>query len=189
MRSRKGFTLIEMIFVVGIIAVLAGFAIPRYLTVRRRAETVKLTELVQQTRVAVLSYESDNGGQSDNIEIGPDGSVPDVLAKYIGPNAFDGAPGGVRVSYTMVDGTPLGSPGRMVPTLVMRGNSSPEAEALLQQFLRDYQGTAGGSARSAVVVPLNLDGSGSFASGGSKGGGTGSGGAGGATTFQKSDSL
>lgn len=180
---RLGFTMVEMIFVTSIIGILAGFALPRYLAARRSAEVVTLAALVQRTRIAVLDYESKNGGSSGDLAMSSFGEVPPELAAALGTEAFSRLPGGVGVAFATVEGTPLGSPGRLLPTLVFR-SGTPTGEALLQQFLREYQGAVGGTYKTALLVPIGLDGSGgivgqSGGQGGGRGGGAGGSGGGG----------
>ena len=66
---KKGFTLIEMMIVVAIIAVLAGVAIPQYNKYVKRSETTEGVGFMKQIIDAEIVYKSTHG---DYIEFGDD---------------------------------------------------------------------------------------------------------------------
>jgi prepilin-type N-terminal cleavage/methylation domain-containing protein len=59
--SKKGFTLVEMMIVVAIIAVLAGVAIPQYNKYVKKSEAMEGVRLMKQIVDAQIIYESKNG--------------------------------------------------------------------------------------------------------------------------------
>ena len=60
-RTRKGFTLIEMLIVIVVIAILALIVIPRLLGAGRRAKESALRGDLQQLRNAIQQFEADCG--------------------------------------------------------------------------------------------------------------------------------
>lgn len=63
MRKKKGFTLIEMLVVIGIIAVLIAASIAAYSGVIRTVEKAKAQDLVHQVATALAAMYEQNGGQ------------------------------------------------------------------------------------------------------------------------------
>lgn len=102
-RSRdRGFTLIELIAVVVLLAVLAGIAVPRYIDYSSHAKTIAVAVSLKTIRNAILQYRVDNGSLPPDC-LGAD--MPEELAPYLGNDAWqcpvpnlgvynwDGAPG------------------------------------------------------------------------------------------------
>ncbi len=61
--STKGFTLIELIIVVAIIAILAAILIPNFLHARAEAASASCEGNLKQIATALQEYAVDNGGQ------------------------------------------------------------------------------------------------------------------------------
>lgn len=59
--NRQGFTLLEILVVIGVIAILAGMLLPAMHLVRERAKKAKTKALIGNISVAVKAYESDWG--------------------------------------------------------------------------------------------------------------------------------
>jgi len=84
MNKRQGFTFIELLMVVTIIGLLAAIAIPKYRSVKRRAQASQIVGDVDVLRVASMSFYADSAYFPD--ETAP-GQVPTGLAKYL-PHGF-----------------------------------------------------------------------------------------------------
>jgi prepilin-type N-terminal cleavage/methylation domain-containing protein len=65
LRNKKGFTLIELIIVIGIISVLAAIAIPVYAQYKERAYDSDVKSHLHNIFLACKSYWSDEGSASD----------------------------------------------------------------------------------------------------------------------------
>jgi prepilin-type N-terminal cleavage/methylation domain-containing protein len=63
MRTNRGFTLIEILVVIGIIAVLLGFLLPAVEKAREEANNVRCAAQLNQIGLALLIYANDNQGQ------------------------------------------------------------------------------------------------------------------------------
>jgi len=60
-KKEKGFTLVELMVVIIILAVLTGIAIPSYLALRNRARTQATRSEMQNIGTAIAIYEADIG--------------------------------------------------------------------------------------------------------------------------------
>ncbi len=60
---KKSFTMIELIFVIVILGILAAVAIPKLAATRDDAETAKLTNQVQNAMKEMISYYTSQGGE------------------------------------------------------------------------------------------------------------------------------
>ena len=61
MRNRKGFTLVEMLIVMVIIAILAAIVLPRILAARQKANEANARSTLEGLRKGVKEFESDMG--------------------------------------------------------------------------------------------------------------------------------
>jgi general secretion pathway protein G len=61
-RKDKGFTLVELMVVIIILAVLTGIAIPSYMALRNRARIQATRSEMQNIATAIAVYEADNDG-------------------------------------------------------------------------------------------------------------------------------
>ena len=79
-RSRTGFTLLEVIVVIAIIAVLIGMIVPAVARARVIAKQLKCATELRQIGQAVAMYRDDNNDQAPFL-----GEIPNKDAKYIVP--------------------------------------------------------------------------------------------------------
>ena len=90
---RKGFTLIELIITMMIVAMLSSIAVPKFREVRRRALAAQIMGDFDVLRHAAMSFYVDSGYFPEPV--GP-GQSPPGLVRYL-PNQFDL----VRPQWTM----------------------------------------------------------------------------------------
>jgi prepilin-type N-terminal cleavage/methylation domain-containing protein len=90
---RKGFTLIELIITMMIVAMLSSIAVPKFREVRRRALAAQIMGDFDVLRHAAMSFYVDSGYFPEPV--GP-GQAPPGLVRYL-PNQFDLA----RPQWTM----------------------------------------------------------------------------------------
>ena len=82
-RPRRGFTFVELLISMIIVGCLSAIAVPKYIDLKRRANTTKVIGDFQAVRVAVMSFYADSSyfpGES-----GP-GEIPANLTKYLPMN-------------------------------------------------------------------------------------------------------
>ncbi len=93
---KKGFTLVEMLVVIGIIAVLAAASIGSYSKITAKADKAKCQELVHNTATALTALFQKEGVwpksliRQQNGEIGLDGDAAYKLASYMSLTTKDG---------------------------------------------------------------------------------------------------
>lgn len=87
---QKGFTLIELMIVVAIIATLAAIAMPVYERYTIRAQVAEGLALVGPFKPAIIEYRNDNGTfPADNAEAGL-GAPTDYAGRYVSYIRVDG---------------------------------------------------------------------------------------------------
>src|SRR3954452_6792977 len=113
---RRGFTLVELLVVIGIIALLISILLPALNKARRQAKTVQCQSNMRQIAAALIMYISDNKGhfppaqaqpQTSNV-IYPDGFWwPNALVenKYINAPSVYERPGSDPKTDKRFDGT------------------------------------------------------------------------------------
>jgi prepilin-type N-terminal cleavage/methylation domain-containing protein len=82
LRSRRGFTLIEMLVVFVVIGILASISILKYIDLRRTAQTARVSGDFNTIKIAVYTYYSDSNTWP--AEVGP-GVVPPELIPILNP--------------------------------------------------------------------------------------------------------
>ncbi len=95
---KKGFTLIEMLVVIGIIAVLMGTGVGAYSGIVKAAEKKRCQELVADTATALTALYQKNGawpkalrrGNATDIELDKDAALPLAKAGYMSLSINDG---------------------------------------------------------------------------------------------------
>ncbi|HEX5313453.1 MAG TPA: pilin [Gammaproteobacteria bacterium] len=100
MKERQGgFTLIELMIVVAIIAILAAIAIPLYLNYTTRAQATGAVSLTSGVKAGVVEYYNSNGDwPTSNAAAGAASSVS-VVGKYVSKVQVNGPKGG-RITAT-----------------------------------------------------------------------------------------
>jgi len=75
MRKEKGFTLIELMVVIVIIAILAAVALPNFMGATEKARESAVTSAVKTLQTSLELYATDHNGEyTDNLEILEDGN-------------------------------------------------------------------------------------------------------------------
>jgi prepilin-type N-terminal cleavage/methylation domain-containing protein len=128
--SRGGFSLIELIIVVAVIAILAAIMIPNFLSQRQRAADARAMDAINTVRKGLGMYAADNGSYPTGTNWA---AVRTAVAPYISLPAAEADAGLSAFSYTAtgtpptsytVCATPAGGTGQRV-----RG--TPDTQALV----------------------------------------------------------
>lgn len=90
MATQRGFTLIELMIVVAIIAILAAIAVPAYQDYVARSQVSEGLSLATSAKVAIATYYGDYGAfPSDNIAAGMSGPAS-IKGSYVSSVTVDG---------------------------------------------------------------------------------------------------
>jgi prepilin-type N-terminal cleavage/methylation domain-containing protein/prepilin-type processing-associated H-X9-DG protein len=81
---RRAFTLVELLVVIGIIAVLIGLLMPALSRAREQSNQVRCASQLQQIYHAQMFYADDNGGRVTPVmHLNPEDKWPEKLKKYV----------------------------------------------------------------------------------------------------------
>jgi len=80
MRRRRGFTFVEIMISMIIVGMLSAIAVPKYVDLKRKANTTKVIGDFQAVRVAVMSFYADSMYFPAEAAAG---EIPEHLANYL----------------------------------------------------------------------------------------------------------
>jgi prepilin-type N-terminal cleavage/methylation domain-containing protein len=142
---RGGFTFIELLMVVTIIGVLASIAVPKYHTIKRRAQATQIVGDVDVVKVAVMNFYVDSGYFPREA---PAGQVPTGMHAYL-PRTFTFRKDGWTLDYENVN---IGSRRRPNPIIGVAFTASDRTlGAIALSLFGPNAGFAMGS-KSTVII-------------------------------------
>lgn len=157
-RARPGFTIVELMAVIGIIVLLMGIAVPTLKVVREEARSTSCRTALREIGLGISSYRTSMGDRIPSCEPIPAavgegitiGGLPEVLDGYIDPDCtcwvcsadVDPESLSAGTSYLYVPGLLRYAPqiqvnvGQALLPLIQSGEFSPER---LEQFRRNFE--------------------------------------------------
>lgn len=91
-KSKRGFTLVELLVVIVIIAALAGLAVPQLIRMKKKADLADTINNARQIGLSLAQFDADIGGYPDNSTI-------DAIKTMTGDNALTGLSGDDSNAY------------------------------------------------------------------------------------------
>jgi type II secretion system protein G len=99
LRLQRGFTLIEMMIVVAIIAILVGILVPNFVRARAQAQTSACESNLKEIATAIELFQTDNDRYPDGGSVDPSN---DELTPYLKQTPVDPAAGpGLFYTFTV----------------------------------------------------------------------------------------
>ncbi|WP_455656065.1 prepilin-type N-terminal cleavage/methylation domain-containing protein [Phascolarctobacterium sp.] len=92
LKSRKGFTLVELVIVIAIIGILAGIAIPYYTDATATARGAKIVADMATIQEAYTMYLAKNGGEQKDIIIGSRDEYPEIIPMLVKQGYLEAIP-------------------------------------------------------------------------------------------------
>jgi prepilin-type N-terminal cleavage/methylation domain-containing protein len=147
-RSRRGFSLIELMTVMAVIGLLSALGIPRYREMKRRAHSAAVVGDFNTVRIASYNYFADHATYPPD---GSAGSPPPVLVQYL-PQNFKFATPNYTLDYDVW-------PSPLNPTqLVVGVTVTAEDQELINMIARNIAagglGLAGGNGYTYIFAGL-----------------------------------
>jgi len=162
--GERGFTLIEMMVVVGLIAVLAAIVIPTFFTESARTKSdSEVSAIFAELRVREEQYKVENGvylstgtGESDTYPAAPSGTLQafqaTLPAEWVSLRFVPPQPQ-VYCAYVAIAGTKDDAPGAMATGTF----SMPAAPTVSWYYLIAHCDMDGNSSRDAYYFSSSLD--------------------------------
>lgn len=130
---RRGFTLVELLFVFSMLGILASIAVPTYGRSVLRADAAELSSRLNATELAVREAQAMDGTLP---AVGADaGVVPASLRRFLEDGVF-AAPHGITMRYVQFPGLPFGVDG-MIPAVFVT-TSTDRGRQVLDALTRVY---------------------------------------------------
>ncbi|MFM1890307.1 MAG: hypothetical protein RLZZ565_1064 [Planctomycetota bacterium] len=177
--SRRGFTLVEVMAVLGVIVVLMGIAIPTLATMRSEAWSTSCRTTLRELGLGLSAYRTSMGDRIPSCEPIPaeisfsetSGGLPEVLDGYIDPGCtcwfcaadFDPESRAAGTSYIYVPGLLRYTPqiqinvGQALVPLVQSGNYSLRHLEMFRRNIEANELTALFEHESRRTLPLLMD--------------------------------
>jgi prepilin-type N-terminal cleavage/methylation domain-containing protein len=124
-KRSHGFTLIELMIVIAIIAILAGILIPNFLHARAQSQTASCEGNERQIAAAIEIYAVDHGGQipaSGPVDANMFGGAGNV---YMAVPVHDPVTPALTYNYTTVPGPECNAAGLLKYEIIDNGNHDP----------------------------------------------------------------
>ena len=147
-RPRRGFSLIELMTVIGVVGLLAAIGIPRYREMKRRAYSAAVLGDFNTLRIASFNYFADNATYPPD---GAAGSPPPSLVPYL-PQGFEFSTPSYTLDYDVWP-SPL-NPTQLVVGVTVTANDQELVNMIARNIRTGGLGFVNGAGYTYVVAGL-----------------------------------